>query len=192
MEGLRRHQWLAFTGTAAVVAAAALAAGCGSHNKRAKPLAIVRESCNDSWAPTADTFKGFSGWRMTSIRIGPITLMGAKGAAGRDVAAYGSIKFRTLVRPRTPVRVEIAAAARSSVGFIRPPGFQPALPKYGAPIMQLASCPMNFLPYHGLRLIGYPMFLRVRRNACVGFTVRDRRRGLVARHTVSIGAGTCA
>jgi hypothetical protein len=44
---------------------------------------------------------------------------------------------------------------------------------------------MNFLPYHGLRAIGYPMFLRVRRNACVPLTVGQTRR------TVSIGAGDC-
>ena len=191
MEALRRHQWLAIAGTAAGVVAAALAAGCGSHSKRPRHVAILRVSCDESWVPTADTFKGFSGWRRTSIRIGPITLMGAKVAARRDVARYGQIKFRTLVRPRTPVRVEIAPAARSAVGFVAPPGFQSALPKHGAPIMQLAPCPMNFPPYHGLRLIGYPMFLRVRRNTCVDFTVKDRRRGLVARHTVSIGAGSC-
>jgi hypothetical protein len=41
-------------------------------------------------------------------------------------------------------------------------------------------------------VIGYPMFLRVRRNACVGLTVRDRRRGRVARDTVSVGAGRCS
>ena len=193
MEALRRHQWLAVTGTAAVVVAAALAAGCASHSKRPKPVAILRVSCDQSWVPTADTFKGFSGWRRTSVRIGPITLMGAKtGAAHRDVAAYGNIKFRTLVHPQTPVRVEIAPAARSAVGFVSPDdALREIWPKHGAPIMQLAGCPMNFLPYHGLRAIGYPMFLRIRHNACMPLTVRQTRTGRLARATVSIGAGRC-
>ena len=187
MEGLRRHQWLAFAGTAAVVVAAALAAGCGSHSERPRPVAVLHVSCNQSWVPTAETFKGFSDWRKTSIRIGPITLMGAKAAAHRDVAGYGNIKFRTLVRPQTPVRVEIATAARSAVGFVSPDDAEREIwPKHGAAIMQLAGCPMNFLPYHGLRAIGYPMFLRVRRNACVPLTVGQ------ARGIVSIGAGRCA
>src|SRR5207244_2957406 len=56
MEGLRRHQWRAFAGTAAVVVAAAVAAGCGSDSKRPKPVAILRVSCDESWVPTADTF----------------------------------------------------------------------------------------------------------------------------------------
>jgi hypothetical protein len=192
MEGLRRHQWLAFAGTAAVVVAAALAAGCGSHSKRPKPLAVLRVSCNESWVPTADTFKGFRGWRRTSIRIGPITLMGAKLVPHRDWGAIGNIKFRTLVRPQTPVRVEIAPAARSAVGFVSPnDALRSIWPAHGAPIMQLAPCPMNFLPYHGLRAIGYPMFLRVRHNACVPLTVRQTRTGRATRATVSIGAGRC-
>src|SRR5919197_1027578 len=168
MEALRRHQWLAIAGTAAGVVAAALAAGCGSHSKRPRPVAILRVSCDESWVPTAETFKGFRGWRRTSIRIGPITLMGAKAAAHRDIARYGQIKFRTLVRLQTPVRIEIEPSARSAVGFVAPnDALRELWPKHGAPIMQLAPCPMNFLPYHGLRAIGYPMFLRVRHNACV-------------------------
>jgi hypothetical protein len=186
MEGLRRRQWLALAGAAAAVATAALAAGCGSHGKRPKPVAVLRVSCDQSWVPTADTFKGFSGWRRTSVRIGPITLMGAKTVPRREWAAIGNIKFRTLVRPRTPVRVEIAPSARSSVGFVSPDdAVREIWPKHGAPIMELAGCPMNFLPYHGLRAIGYPMFLRVRHNACVPLTVGQTRR------TVSIGAGRC-
>src|SRR5919197_3516606 len=98
-------------------AACLVGAGCDSHGTRPKHVTILRESCNESWVPTADTFKGFAGWRQTSIRIGPITLMGAKVAARRDVAKYGSVKFRTLVRPRTRVTVEIGPEARSSVGF---------------------------------------------------------------------------
>ena len=97
---------------ASLVGAGALASGCDSRSTPPKRLAVVRESCDDSWVPTARTVVGFGNWRRTSIRIGPITLMGAKTAAHRDVAAYGSIKFRTLVRPRTPVTVEIAPAAR--------------------------------------------------------------------------------
>ena len=193
MEGLRRHQWLAFAGTAAVVVAAPLATGCGSHGKRPKPVAVLHVSCNQSWVPTAETFKGFSDWRKTSIRIGPITLMGAKAAAHRDVAGYGNIKFRTLVRPQTPVRVEIGTAARSTVGFVSPDDAQREIwPKHGAATMQLAGCAMNFLPYHGLQAIGYAMFLRIRHNACVPLTVRQTRTGRQARATVSIGAGRCA
>ena len=171
-----------------LVGAATLAAGCDSRSTPPKRLAVVRESCVDSWVPTAQTFVGYGkDWRRTSIRIGPITLMGAKtGAAHRDVAAYGSIKFRTLVRPRTPVAVEIAPAARSAVGFVAPPGFQTGLPKHGAPILRLAPCRANFLPYRGLLAIGYPMFLRVRHNACVPLTVGQTRR------TVSIGTGRCS
>src|ERR671934_1306579 len=108
---------------ASLVGAGTLASGCDLRSTPPpKRLAVVQESCNDSWVPTAETFVGFRDWRRTSVRIGPITLMGAKtGAAHRDVAAYGNIKFRTLVRPQTPVRVEIAPAARSAVGFVPPP-----------------------------------------------------------------------
>jgi hypothetical protein len=170
----------------AVVGAAALAVGCDSRKTAPKHLAVVQESCTDSWVPTAQTFVGFRDWRRTSVRIGPITLMGAKtGAAHRDVAAYGSIKFRTLVRPRTPVTVKIGPAARSAVGFIAPSGFQAVLPKHGAPILRLAPCRANFLPYRDIVKIGYPMFLRVRHNACVPLTVGRTRR------IVSIGAGRC-
>ena len=99
---------------ASLVGAGTLASGCDSRSTPPKRAAVVRESCTDSWVPTAQTFVGFRDWRKTSIHVGPVTLMGAKtGAAHRDVAAYGSIKFRTLVRPRTPVTVEIAPAARS-------------------------------------------------------------------------------
>jgi hypothetical protein len=171
---------------ASLVGAATLATGCDSRSTPPKRLAIVRESCVDSWVPTAETFIGFRDWRRTSVRIGPITLMGAKVVPRRDWAAIGNIKFRTLVRPQTPVRVEIAPAARSAVGFVSPnDALRSIWPKHGAPIMQLAPCPMNFLPYHGLRAIGYPMFLRVRHNACVPLTV-GRTRGVV-----SIGAGRC-
>jgi hypothetical protein len=186
MEGFRRHQWFAFAGTAAVVAAAALASGCDSRSKPPQRLAVVRESCAASWVPTARTFVGFASWRRTSIRIGPITLMGAKTVAHRNVARYGQIKFRTLVRPRTPVTVEIAPAARSAVGFVstRDAG-RSIWPAHGAPVLRLAPCRANVLPYRGILKIGYGMFLRVRRNACVPLTVGQTRR------TVSIGAGRC-
>jgi hypothetical protein len=171
---------------ASLAGAGTLASGCDSRSTPPKPLAVVRESCDDSWVPTAETFKGFGkDWRKSSVRIGPITLMGARAAARRDVAAYGNIKFRTLVRPRTPVTVEIGQAARSAVGFVPPPAYQPVWPKHGAPILRLAPCRADFLPVRGLLLIGYPMFLRVRRNACVPLTVGQTRR------TVSIGAGRC-
>jgi hypothetical protein len=188
MEGFRRHQWLAFAGAAAVVVAAALAAGCDSRNKPPQRLAVVRESCAASWVPTGRTFVGFANWRRTSIRIGPITLMGAKTAtAHRDVAAYGSVKFRTLVRPQTPVTVEIGQTARSAVGFVstRDAG-RSVWPAHGAPILRLAPCRADFPPIRGLLAIGYGMFLRVRHNACVPLTVGQTRR------TVSIGAGRCS
>jgi hypothetical protein len=191
MEGLRRHQSLVVAGTAAFVVAGTLAAGCDSHATRPKP-ATVRESCNESWVPTAQTFKGYGAWRMTSIRIGPITLLGAHAAAERDVAAYGSIKFRTLVRPRTPVKVEIAPASRAAVGFVPPADAERSIwPKRGAPILRLAPCVANFPPARGVLAIGYPMFLRVRRNACVRFRVEETRPGRSTRGTVSIGAGKC-
>jgi hypothetical protein len=175
---------------ACLVGAATLVAGCDSRGTPRKRLAVVRESCDDSWVPTARTFIGYGNWRRTSIRIGPITLMGAKtGAAHRDVAAYGNIKFRTLVRPLTAVTVEIAPAARSAVGFVAPADAERSIwPKHGAPLLWLASCPANYPAVHGVLRIGYPMFLRVRRNACVGFTVRA---GVSTRRTVSIGAGRC-
>jgi hypothetical protein len=176
------------------VAACLVGAACDSHNTtKPKPVATLRESCNESWVPTADTFKGFAGWRRTSIRIGPITLMGAKTAARRDVAKYGSIKFRTLVRPRTPVTVEIGPEARSSVGFVAPADADRSIwPEHGAAILRLAPCAANFPPFHGLLAIGYPMFLRVRRNACVPFKVEETRVRRVTRATVSVGAGSCA
>jgi hypothetical protein len=173
-------------GAVLATGAATLATGCDSRSTPPKRLAVVRASCAASWVPTARTFVGFGDWRRTSIRIGPITLMGAKTAARRNVAAYGSIKFRTLVRPQTPVTVEIAPAARSAVGFVAEADASRSIwPAHGAPILRLAPCRANFPPFHGLRAIGYGMFLRVRRNACVPLTVGQTRR------TVSIGAGRC-
>jgi hypothetical protein len=174
----------------ALAGAAALAAGCDSRSTPSpKRLASVRESCEQSWAPTAETFKGYEPLSRTSLRIGPITLMGARAAARRDVAAYGSIKFRTLVRPHTPVTVEIGQATRSAVGFVAPADAERSIwPKHGAPLMRLAACAANYPPVHGVVAVGYPMFLRVRRNACVGFTVTA---GRSTRRTVSIGAGSC-
>jgi hypothetical protein len=186
MEGLRRHQWVGFAATAVVAVAAALSAGCGSHSSPPKRLAVVRETCEVSWVPTAETFKGYEPLSRTSLRVGPITLMGARTAARRDVAAYGSIKFRTLVHPRTPVTVEIGEAARSAVGFVAPMDAERSIwPKHGAPLLRLAPCPANYPAVHGLLAIGYPVFLRVRRNACVPLRVGRTRR------TVSIGAGSC-
>jgi hypothetical protein len=178
---------LVFLGAVVCLAGAAtLATGCDSGSKPPQRLAVVRESCAASWVPTTRTFVGFRDWRRTSIRIGPITLMGAKTAAHRDAARYGQIKFRTLVRPRTPVTVEIAPAARSAVGFVstRDAG-RSVWPKRGAPILRLAPCPADFPPVRGVLAIGYGMFLRVRHNACVPLTVGQTRR------TVSIGAGRC-
>jgi hypothetical protein len=172
---------------ASLVGAGTLASGCDSRSTPPTPLAVVRESCADSWVPTERTFVGYGDWRRTSIRVGPITLMGAKAAAQRDVAAYGNIKFRTLVRPRTPVTVEIGPAARSAVGFVANADASRSIwPKHGAPILRLAPCRADFPPVRGLLAIGYPMFLRVRRNACVPLTVGQTRR------TVSIGAGRCS
>jgi hypothetical protein len=184
---MRGRSFVLVGAVASLAGAGTLASGCDSRSTPPKRLAVVRESCADSWVPTARTFVGFGAWRKTSVRIGPITLMGAKtGAAHRDVAAYGSIKFRTLVRPRTPVMVEIAPAARSAVGFVAPADtLHSSWPAHGAPILRLAPCRANFLPYRGIVEIGYPMFLRVRHNACVPLTVGQTRR------TVSIGAGRC-
>jgi hypothetical protein len=176
-------------GAVSLVGAAALAAGCDSHSTPPKRLAVVRESCQESWVPTAETFKGYEPLPRTSVRIGPITLMGARAAARRDVAAYGSIKFRTLVRPRTPVTVEIGQAARSAVGFVVPRDAERSIwPKHGAPLLRLTPCPANYPAVRGVVAVGYPMFLRVRRNACVGFTVRA---GRSTHRTVSVGAGRC-
>ena len=178
---------------ACLVGTGTLATGCDSRSTPPQRLAIVREICDDSWVPTARTFIGYGDWRRTSVRIGPITLMGAKtGAAHRDVAAYGSIKFRTLVRPRTAVTVEIGQAARSAVGFVAPADAdRSAWPAHGAAILRLAPCAANFPPVRGVSAIGYPMFLRVRHNACMPLTVRQTRTGRSARGTVSVGAGRC-
>jgi hypothetical protein len=112
--------------------------------------------------------------------------MGAKTAAHRNVARYGQIKFRTLVRPRTPVTVEIGPAARSAVGFVaEADALRSIWPAHGAPILRLAPCRADYPPVRGLRSVGYGMFLRVRHNACVPLTVGQTRR------TVSIGAGRC-
>jgi hypothetical protein len=176
---------------ASLVGAGTLASGCDSRKAAPKPLAVVREICDDSWVPTARSFVGYGDWRRTSLRIGPITLLGGKTAAPhRDVAAYGNIKYRTLVRPLTAVTVEIGQAARSAVGFVAPAdALRELWPKHGAAILRLAPCRADFPPQHST--IGYPMFLRVRHNACVPLTVREVRSGRVARGIVSIGAGRC-
>jgi hypothetical protein len=175
-----------FVFAGAVVGAAMLATGCDSRKTEPKPLAVVRESCATSWVPTAETFKGYEPLSRTSVRLGPITLMGTRVAARRDVAAYGSIKFRTLVHPRTAVTVEIGEAARSAVGFVAPADAERSIwPKHGAPLLRLEPCRANYPAVRGVLAVGYPMFLRVRHNACVPLTVGQTRR------TVSIGAGRC-
>ena len=83
--------------------------------------------------------------------------------------------------------VEIGQAARSAVGFVAPADALHSIwPKQGAPILRLAPCRADFPPVRGLLAIGYPMFLRVRRNACVPLTVGETRR------TLSIGTGRCS
>jgi hypothetical protein len=62
-------------------------------------------------------------------------------------------------------------------------------PKHGAAILRLAPCRADFPPAHSA--IGYPMFLRVRRNGCVPLTVTETRLERTTRGTVSIGAGRC-
>jgi len=183
---MRGRSFVLLGAVASLVGTGSLASGCDSRSKPPQRLAVVRESCAASWVPTGRTFVGFRDWRATSVHIGPITLMGAKTAAHRDVARYGQIKFMTLVRPRTPVTVEIAPAARSAVGFVSTrDASRSTWPKRGAPILRLAPCRADFLPYRGIVKIGYGMFLRVRHNACVPLTVGRTRR------TVSIGAGRC-
>jgi hypothetical protein len=179
---------------AVAVVLAAAAVGCDSHRAatRRKHVSILRLSCAHAWVPTALTFKGYRAWRATSIRIGPITLMGAKAAARRDVAAIGNVKFRTLVRPQTGVTVTIADAARSAVGFVAPLDAEHSIwPAHGAAILKLAPCAANYPRTHGVLAVGYPMYLRVRRNVCALVTVEDLRRGLSTERKVAIGVRRC-
>jgi hypothetical protein len=169
----RQGSTLRSHGLAALVIGGTVAlAGCGGGDKAGTPQdadrgAILKLSCSQSWVPNERTFKYYGAWRSNSIHIGPITLMGAQLAANRDVAAAKRIKFPTLVRPNTRLTVAIAPDARSAVA-----SYEQALP--------------------GLADVGYPMYLSVRRNACVGLTVvTEIPAERMFRRTVSIGAGHC-
>src|SRR5213078_4681645 len=76
---------------------------------------LLRLSCNQSWVPNRRTLADRH-WRRRSVRMGPVTFMLMRSAAHMPAARYGSIKFRTLVEPNSPVRISIGEDARRDVG----------------------------------------------------------------------------
>src|SRR5438034_10660805 len=91
-------------------------AACGGGVHLAESDRVLRMSCDQSWVPNHKTFADRH-WRRRSVRIGPVTFMLMRAAADIPVARYGSIKFRTLVEPNTPVTITIGKAAQRDVGF---------------------------------------------------------------------------
>lgn len=195
--------------TAFCFAALTMLAGCGGkdrpHAASSRGVAAatdqslqgdrrLRLSCDQSWVPNRRTFTDRR-WRRRSIRMGPVTLMLARAAADIPVARYGSIKFRTLVEPNTPVTITIGEDAQRDIGFY-PINVESSgeLPPNAKPTLVLAGCPAvdrSLQVERGVRGVGYPVFLAVARNRCVPLEVRVRGRRPIQR-VVSLGAGSCA
>jgi hypothetical protein len=155
---------------------------------------VLRLPCDKTWVPNRRTFAD-PHWRRRSVRMGPVTFMLMRTAANLPVAAYGSIKFRTLVEPDTPVAIAIGAEARRDVGFyvtnVESGG---QLPPNAKPTLALAGCPAvdrSLRVERGVSGVGYPVFLAVARNRCVPLQVTVPGQRPIKR-VVSLGAGSCA
>lgn len=161
-----------------------IASACGASSAHA---AI---SCSQGWTPNERTFADPK-WRAHSVRLGPVTLLGARRIGGRDVAAFvedgGAVKIGALVRPRTPVtiRVRTLAPRGAEVGI----GITEAARER---VLRYAPCPpvpRDARAIASVPDVGFPLFVSLSRAACVRVRV-DWPGGRAAR-VIAIGAGDC-
>jgi hypothetical protein len=196
--------------TAALILAGLLA-GCGGHqdppSKRgasfpahsvevpaasdAEPI-LELPTCDGAFVPEAKFLP--AGWRRRSRRIGPLRIMEATGLAKPGLAGRHAWKIRTLIPPLRTLTIEIGAADRARLGFLKQPtskwsGSQSDL----SPVLRIRNCPV--LPPEIGELpagqhYGFPMYVGVRRDSCVLLTV-TRDGGRSHRRVISFGGGDC-
>ena len=158
----------------------------------APPPAALRTSCSESWWPNATTFANRR-WREQSLTAGPVTFLNAKRLAGIRITGRGSVKIRTLVRPRTPVTIAIARSARDLAGFVPMTNGGAAGIEASRPQLRLEGCdgvPRSEQAVAGLADVGFPVFVAAARRSCVPFEVTPDG-GRTSRVVVSLGAGDC-
>jgi hypothetical protein len=158
----------------------------------APPPAALRTSCSASWWPNATTFANRR-WREQSLTAGPVTFLNAKRLADIRITGRGSVKIRTLVRPRTPVTIAIARSARDLAGFVPMTNGGAAGIEASRPQLRLEGCdgvPRSEQAVAGLADVGFPVFVAAARRSCVPFEVTPDG-GRMSRVVVSLGAGQC-
>jgi hypothetical protein len=154
--------------------------------------AALRTSCSESWWPNATTFANRR-WREQSLTAGPVTFLNAKRLAGVRITGRGSVKIRTLVRPRTPVTIAIARSARDLAGFVPMTNGGEAGIEASRPVLRLEGCdgvPRSEQAVAGLADVGFPVFVAAARKSCVPFEVTPAG-GATSRVVISFGAGDC-
>jgi hypothetical protein len=155
--------------------------------------AAFRTSCTESWWPTAATFTNHH-WRKESVTVGPVTFLNVKRLASIRITGQGSVKIRTLVRPRTPVTIAIGRSARGTAGFVPMTNGGEAGIEASRPSLHLAGCdgvPPGEQAIRGLADVGFPVFVAATRKTCVPMEITPDG-GPTHRVLVSLGAGRCS
>jgi hypothetical protein len=174
-------------------------AACGGGDTSPKPQpaperapAVLRTSCSDSWWPNARTFADRR-WREHSVAAGPVTFLNANRLADIRIAGRGSVKIRTLVRPRTPVTIAIGRTARRTAGFVPLTSGGAAGFEAARPLLRLEGCdgvPRSEQAVPGLADVGFPISVAATSQSCVPLEVTPDG-GPTSRVVVSLGAGDC-
>jgi hypothetical protein len=189
-----------FTGCGVVVLVTTfVACGGGGEQRATRPPArvsveVLRIGCEQSWTPNRVTFAN-PRWRRESIRIGPVTLLNARRLARVHLRelGVGSVKIRTLVRPRTAVTLAIGREARDVAGFVPLSNGGVAGIDAAKPVLSLQGCPgvpRDAQVIRGLADVGYPVSVAVSTDRCVAIEVTEKGRP-TQRRVVSFGAGRC-
>jgi hypothetical protein len=196
---------------ASVVAAMMLFAACGGTGEgrsetRSRQLGGTSESPASPRAPGVLTLAHCDGafiperefarrWRRHT-RVGAIMLPDIRGLAEPGLASQRDrrvLKLPVLIRPARVLELEIAPRARSGVGFVKVgmQSWRDASDLHST--LRVTNCPpippeageLPAGPYYAL-----PLFLGVRRDACVPLAV-TRNRGRMHRYVISFGRGRC-
>lgn len=170
-------RWLAFAAVALTLAAGP-ATGASQH-----PTTALRQPCGFAFAPT-NRFLGRD-WQATVVHAGPVRFLRARGRARGHWAGPQVRKLPTLMRPGRRITITVEDRSPHALAFVRPGPHQRPL---GAPraTIVLDACPA--VPPE-VRLPGVgpdnavPLFVVVRRDACVHLAIRRdgepvRRRAL--------------
>jgi hypothetical protein len=174
-------------------------AACGGSDTAPKPQpaperspAVLRTTCSDSWWPNARTFADRR-WREHSVTAGPVTFLNAKRLADIRITGHGSVKIRTLVRPRTAVTIAIDRTARRTAGFVPLTNGGEAGIEASRPVLRLEGCdgvPRTEQAVAGLADVGFPVSVAATRKSCVPLEVTPDG-GPTSRVVISLGAGDC-